>query len=172
MDSVALLAVGLGPGSFTGTRIGVATMKGLALSLDLPLVGVPSLAAIARAVPAEEVIVIADAQKGEVFVAGYREECGGRVETQGPIALAPGAARALAERQPRARICGTGVRRFVEELELPLGRAVLDPLFDHPRGAYVARAGIAIFEGSGPTDLASLEPLYVRAPDVVLPTPA
>ena len=64
------LAVGTGPGSFTGTRIGLAVARGLALALDLPVAGVSTLAALAAG--AEGVLPVIDARRGEVFVPGPR----------------------------------------------------------------------------------------------------
>src|SRR4051812_2977434 len=68
LREVELLAVGIGPGSFTGVRIGVATAKGLALSLQKPLVGVTSLRTLAAGMPAGGglLVPLLDAHKGEV----------------------------------------------------------------------------------------------------------
>jgi tRNA threonylcarbamoyladenosine biosynthesis protein TsaB len=99
------LAVGIGPGTFTGLRVGIATARGLALSSDAELVGVSSLAALARgcaprdagsgvAGDASAVLATIDARRGEVFLAGYRQG----VELLSPRALAPAAvAAAMAE---------------------------------------------------------------------------
>jgi tRNA threonylcarbamoyladenosine biosynthesis protein TsaB len=68
------IAVGIGPGSFTGLRVGIAMAQGLSEGLEIPLVGVPSLRIMARAVPAESSgcrCVLVDARKGEAFVAAY-----------------------------------------------------------------------------------------------------
>ena len=62
------IVVGTGPGSFTGTRIGLAVARGLALSLDLPVAGVSTLAALAAG--AEGAFPVVDARRGEVFVPG------------------------------------------------------------------------------------------------------
>ena len=100
------LAVGVGPGAFTGLRVGIATARGLAQSLSLQLVGVSSLMALAEAagtppalaegvarVPARDaVLAVIDARRGEVFAAAYEPAAGGE-----PTELA--AARALAPAQ-------------------------------------------------------------------------
>ena len=76
------IAVGLGPGRFTGLRVGVATARGLAQSLAVSLVGVPTLRALAEPALAsgpgnEQVLAVIDALRGEVFLAGYRAVAGG-----------------------------------------------------------------------------------------------
>jgi tRNA threonylcarbamoyladenosine biosynthesis protein TsaB len=84
------IAVGVGPGTFTGLRIGVASARGLAQSLDVELVGVSSLYALAHAVAAHAttttgVLAAIDARRGEVFAAAYR----GDVEIIAPRPLSP-----------------------------------------------------------------------------------
>ncbi len=62
------IAVTTGPGSFTGLRIGLSAARGLGLSLDLPVIGVPSLSAIALAAPTTPVAVLLDARRSEAYV--------------------------------------------------------------------------------------------------------
>lgn len=82
LEELTALGVGVGPGSFTGLRIGVTTARTLALSLDIPVVGVSSLfllaqQAIRQVDPSTLVIVARDACKGELFTLwGARDECG------------------------------------------------------------------------------------------------
>jgi tRNA threonylcarbamoyladenosine biosynthesis protein TsaB len=116
---VERIAVGIGPGGFTGLRLGIATARALSQARDLPLVGVSSLAALAAAVrgtvpprglrgsdPPYAVAVI-DARRGEVFAAAPG--------VFGPVALAP---EALAARiEPGSLAVGDGAVRFREELE-------------------------------------------------------
>ncbi len=87
------IAVGIGPGTFTGLRVGLATARGLAQSLNVELVGVSSLRALAfgaLATPAEgRVLAVIDARRGEVFAAAYEQ-----AESEAPRELAP--PRALA----------------------------------------------------------------------------
>jgi len=93
-DAVSAIAVGVGPGTFTGLRIGVATARGLAQGLRVPLHPVSSLAALAagladRAPPERPLLPLIDAKRGQVFAALYR--AGDPLTHEwGPLALSPG----------------------------------------------------------------------------------
>src|SRR5512138_1272778 len=93
-------AVGIGPGSFTGLRIGLATLKGLAYARRRPVAGASSLAAMALAAapdaPAGALLVpLLDARKGAVYAGFYRRDAGGVTPVQPEADLSPDA---LAER--------------------------------------------------------------------------
>ncbi|HEX5224407.1 MAG TPA: tRNA (adenosine(37)-N6)-threonylcarbamoyltransferase complex dimerization subunit type 1 TsaB [Solirubrobacteraceae bacterium] len=84
------IAVGVGPGTFTGLRVGVATARALAQSRDLELVGVGSLVALAEpALASGRVLAVIDARRGEVFAAAFGAGGGGPVELAPPAAVAP-----------------------------------------------------------------------------------
>jgi tRNA threonylcarbamoyladenosine biosynthesis protein TsaB len=138
------LAVGVGPGSFTGVRIGLAVARGLALSLDLPGAGVSTLAALAAGAP--EAVPVVDAKRREVFT------------------LLDGVPRVLAPRElPLAAgaVCvGDGARRYRALLE---ERGAVVPPDDDERHLPRARFHAALAGDPGPVD--ELEPLYLRAPD-------
>jgi tRNA threonylcarbamoyladenosine biosynthesis protein TsaB len=135
------VAVGLGPGTFTGLRVGIATARGLAQSLPAELVGVSSLCALARealdeaqsderGASTDAVLSVIDARRGEGFVAAYaRGEAGTPRELASPRAVAPaGLAGVLAEAEetwdgpgPQRSgwlAVGDGAVRFRDQLEL------------------------------------------------------
>jgi tRNA threonylcarbamoyladenosine biosynthesis protein TsaB len=89
---VELLGVGVGPGTFTGVRIGVATARALAQAGGTALAGVSSLAALAAGVEGRDVLAVVDARRGEAFVAGFRDG----EQVLAPAALAPEALERLA----------------------------------------------------------------------------
>jgi tRNA threonylcarbamoyladenosine biosynthesis protein TsaB len=134
------LVVGTGPGSFTSTRIGLATARGLGLALGIEGAGVSTLDALAAG--ADGALPVIDARRGEVFVPGV-------------TAVAPEDVAAS------GRLCvGDGAVRYRDVLEA--AGAVIpsdDDQRHRPRAALQARLATAF----GPVD--AIEPLYARAPD-------
>ena len=116
---VERIAVGLGPGTFTGLRIGVATARALAQATGAELVGVSTLEALALAAQAlapdgAGVLAVVDARRGEAFAAGWR----GAEHVLGPVALAPAALADLLLKTQRLWLAvGDGALRFRADLE-------------------------------------------------------
>lgn len=168
-----LIACGVGPGSFTGTRIGVATAKGLALALDRPLVGVVSLVAIARAAPGTWIAPVVDAHKGEVYTGLFERTAeGALVERMAPISAPPNeAARAIRERagERALTLAGSGLRRYPELSDALAPATLLPAIYDPPRAAVIALEASEQLRARGPDDRGALEPLYVRPSDAELP---
>ena len=127
-DGVDRIAVGVGPGTFTGLRIGIATARALARARSLPLVGVSTLQSLALArphsdaVPAglDEVLAVLDARRGEVFAATWRMDEAGEFDSAllPPRALAPEAlAELVTPLGPTTLAIGDGAIAFREVLE-------------------------------------------------------
>ncbi len=91
MSDMTHIAVDRGPGLFTGLRVGLATVRALAFSLNVPVVGVSSLATLASAHcrEGETVVTALDARRKEIYVAAYRRVDGGLTELMAPFVASP-----------------------------------------------------------------------------------
>ena len=159
------LAVSVGPGSFTGLRVGVATAKGLALALGLPVAAVPTLDALAWNLPFADVSVcpLLDARKGEVYLALYRWS-GDRMERLSDyLACSPRAAAAWLS--PPVIVLGDGVgacRPFFPRLGA--GLRVAPAFHSAPSAAIVGWLGQAMLQSGQAVPADQLGPMYLRPP--------
>jgi tRNA threonylcarbamoyladenosine biosynthesis protein TsaB len=180
--SVERIAVGLGPGSFTGLRVGIATARGLAQSLSADLVGVSSSLALAKAAletpPGEpnlprdrRLLAVIDARRGEVFAGAYRASgCDSAAELVPPRAIAPGQLAtviALAEEHGagtgRWLAAGDGAVRYRDQLE-----AVAVTVPDDSSRLHLVDAGTICELGRHGRPVTAIEqilPDYRRRPD-------
>jgi tRNA threonylcarbamoyladenosine biosynthesis protein TsaB len=138
------VVVGVGPGSFTGVRIGLAAARGLALSLDLPGAGVSTLAALAAGAP--DALPVIDARRREVFTLVDGEA----------VVLAPGDMGV----EPGAVLVGDGALRYRGVFE---ERGAVVPDDADERHLPRARFHVALAGELGAVD--AIDPLYLRVPD-------
>lgn len=159
------LAVGLGPGSFTGVRVALSTAKGLALGLDVPLVGISTLEALAAGVPFWPGLIcpIVNARAGRVYGALFRFIDGRleELEGEGIRELVPWITPV---REP-VLFLGDGAVSYREEITVTMGDlAKFAPAeFTHPRASVVGRLGAELLERGQHQDVDLLAPIYVRA---------
>ncbi len=142
--AVEAIAVGTGPGSYTGLRIGLVTARALALSLGAPVAGVPTLDALAAGAPGA--VPVIDGRRGEVFT----------LESGAPVVRKP---EALVVEAGRTYV-GNGAVLYRAELE---ARGAEVPGDDDQRHIPWARHTAALARDFGPADAA--EPIYLRVPD-------
>ena len=163
--------VGVGPGSFTGVRIATATAKGIALVTGAELVGVTSLDAVAFGVGVGVEVVVASViagGKGEVFLQARR---GGALLVEPTHVRTGEAVATLAAAAAGAPLVVVGeAARDLDWSPLPSARLLTDEPHDLPRAEAIARIA-ASRAHSSPADADSLEPLYVRPPEITMPRP-
>jgi tRNA threonylcarbamoyladenosine biosynthesis protein TsaB len=164
--AVERIAVGVGPGSFTGLRIGIATARALAASTGAPVTGVCTLDALAQALaqlqrPGLARLAVLDARRGELFAALY-SPAGERI--WGPIVCSPPELTERLAEQPSAPLAGgSGALRFRNELA---SCGVEAPDDADPVHRIAARHICALAAaGDAGDDVARLAPIYLRPPD-------
>jgi tRNA threonylcarbamoyladenosine biosynthesis protein TsaB len=171
LRSAAGIAVGTGPGLFTGMRVGIATAKALAQMLNLPVVGLPSLDLLAFEVRHSNRLICAcvDARRREVFSALYRQVPGGVQRISDYRAWEP--ARLAGEIEARREdvlFVGNGALLYKDVL--PKARTEFASITrSFPSATALIELALPRFYREETDSLFDLEPLYVRQADVTIP---
>ncbi|MGD8394821.1 MAG: tRNA (adenosine(37)-N6)-threonylcarbamoyltransferase complex dimerization subunit type 1 TsaB [Candidatus Eiseniibacteriota bacterium] len=170
------IAVSAGPGSFTGIRIGIAAAQGLAVALDRPLVGVPTLEALAAGSGAWRGPVVAclDARRGEVYFCASLSTDDGIRRCGNDLVAPPDRVAEALPWSPGTRLCVVGdagprVATALEATGFPVVLAAADARF--PRPAHVAALGARQLDAGGGTAPHAVEPIYLRRSDAELARP-
>ena len=158
LGEVAGFAVSIGPGSFTGLRIGVATVKGLAFGTPRPAVAVSTLAALARHAPGPEpVAAVLDARRGEVYAAGFERGAPAAWLPEGVVEIG-----ALARALPAGcRVVGEGAA-LCEPALRGAEVAFAHPPYPETTARHVAALGARAWAQGGAIAAADLVPRYWR----------
>lgn len=173
------IGVSLGPGSFTGIRVGLAAVRGMALGAGLPVAGIPSHQALARPWRdlGQRLVLLTGLRRGELYLeAGFwrGEEWAADLPGRGvPLKEVEGLLRSLPRDAGRCLYLGEAAPLVLKEIPglLDLGEPVLDPLASARRPAPVALlASREIQRATPPGELGAMSPLYLRDADARRPS--
>jgi tRNA threonylcarbamoyladenosine biosynthesis protein TsaB len=168
LDHLAALAVGVGPGLFTGLRVGIATVRTMAQALGLPVVGVPSLDLVAYPLrhSARLIVAVTDARRGEVFWARYRAVPGGVVRIgEYEVGPADAVAADLAARGEEALVVGDGALLYDAELGATDRVEAAGPGPAFPSASALVELASARYEREEFSAPGDIHPLYLRRSD-------
>jgi tRNA threonylcarbamoyladenosine biosynthesis protein TsaB len=168
LSEISVVAVDLGPGLFTGLRVGVASAKAMAHALNLPMIGVSSLDLLAFPVRFTSRLIVAtiDARRGELFYAFYRQVPGGvqRI-SEHQVGSPDDLASEILASGEECLLVGDGAQRYREVFEGLKKIEIVEEGFAHPSASslvMLAHAQALREQWVKPWDL---QPLYLRKPD-------
>ena len=168
LDEIGAVAVDVGPGLYTGLRVGVAAAKAIASALRVPMVGIPSLDLLALPVrhTSRTIVAMIDARRGELFYAFYRAVPGGVQRlTPHQVGKPDDVVSELQATGQDVLLVGDGARRYAAAFEDLRGVELVEQWLAHPSAAplvQLAHSYALREEFVNPWDL---EPVYLRRPD-------
>lgn len=168
LDEIGLVAVDIGPGLFTGLRVGVATAKATAFALRVPMIGVSSLDLLAFPVRFSPRLIVAaiDARRGEIYSAFYRQVPGGVQRITDPTVGSPDdLASELLATGEEALLVGDGALRYREAFEGLARVEIVDPGNSLPSAASLVQLAHARALREDYQRIDEIAPIYLRRPD-------
>jgi tRNA threonylcarbamoyladenosine biosynthesis protein TsaB len=168
--SISGIGVSLGPGSFTGLRIGMATAKGLAAAAGKVLLGVSTLDSLAaRIVTSKLICTVLDARKKEVYTAFYRCNEKGQSERVSDMVVMAPERLAAAISEPVVMV-GDGAKVYAEMFKKSLGENVIfaPAQLHEPAASSLGMLAGELFEAGKHLELAEAVPVYIRSSDAEL----
>lgn len=168
MSDISAVAVDIGPGLFTGMRVGIATAQTLAWALEVPVVPVCSLDALAHSVAWSDAPIAAtlDARRGEVYWALYRAR-GQELQrlTEPTVSSPDDLAIHIADRAEEVVCVGTGFKRYADSFDTNPWVRILGGDTVFPSASAVVSLGATALLNDNTVAPDKVEPLYLRAPD-------
>lgn len=168
LSEISVIAVDLGPGLFTGLRVGIATGKGLAHALGIPMIGVASLDLLAFAVRFSSRLIVTaiDARRSELYYATYRQVPGG-VQRLGEhsVGSPEDLVSQLSVRREEMLLVGDGVHRYRDLFETVPKAEIADAGLSYPSPASLVQLAHAQALREEFEPATALEPIYLRKPD-------
>jgi len=170
IEEIDAFAISIGPGSFTGLRIGLSTVKGFAFATNKPVVSVPTLDAFARTVPfsAYQICPLLDARKDEVFAGLYRWADNNIIKVMPERAISPG--DLLKEISDKTVFIGDGIIRYGDMIRDMCGDNAIfpPPSIMSPSAATVGEIAFEKIKQGDLADPVSLTPFYIRKSEAAL----
>ncbi|MEX0767506.1 MAG: tRNA (adenosine(37)-N6)-threonylcarbamoyltransferase complex dimerization subunit type 1 TsaB [Microthrixaceae bacterium] len=168
LSEVGLVAVDIGPGLFTGLRVGVATAKAVAFALRVPMIGVSSLDLLAFPMRFTPRLIVAaiDARRGELYFALYRQVPGGVQRISEPaVGTADDLASELLALSEEVLLVGDGAHRYREAFDGLAKVEIVDQGNSFPSAASLVQLAHARALREDFQQIDSIQPLYLRRPD-------
>ena len=171
-SDISAVAVSLGPGSFTGLRIGLSTAKGLAMAASLPLIGVPTLDGLAQQLAFQDTLVcpVLDARKKEIYCGLYRSRTGTPLmeRVSDFMNLPPEALAAMID-EP-VILVGDGLETYEAVFRQRLGGKALipSPIAFFPRASSIGAVAVEMWHRREFLPPENSAPIYVRLSDAEL----
>jgi tRNA threonylcarbamoyladenosine biosynthesis protein TsaB len=169
LRELSAIAVDVGPGLFTGMRVGITTAKTLGQSLAVPLVPVCSLDVIAHRLRGADrtIAAVIDARRGEVFYALFSPEGGGCRRVTEPQVCTPDDLIAdLLGSDIDIQLVGDGAHTYADRLASDVPRSLpADRVYDYPAAAALALVAAPLVRSGAGRAASLIEPLYLRRPD-------
>lgn len=166
INKIDAFVVGLGPGSFTGLRIGVSSVKGFGIALKKPCVGVPSIDAIAmNAVVDNGIIVpVIDAKRGNVYSALYKRKGDQVIRLSGYQVI--GIEKLMRRIKSHAIFLGDGIVLYGDKIkEIDKKAVLLEEKYWYPSAFNLIKLAIPVFSKAKTADLSKLRPMYLYPKD-------
>ncbi len=171
LDEISVVALDIGPGLFTGLRVGIAAGKAIAHARRVPVIGISSLDLLAWPVrhTDREIVAVVDARRGEVFYARYRPTPGGVQRLSEPAVCKPEELRAeIQATDADYLLVGDGALRHVELYEDIVRVEIAEQFLAFPNAASLVQLAHARAIREDFVQPWQLEPLYLRAPDAAI----
>jgi tRNA threonylcarbamoyladenosine biosynthesis protein TsaB len=171
LADIGCVAVDVGPGLFTGLRVGIATAKAMAHALRVPMVGVSSLDLVAFPVrwTSRLIVAVLDARRGEVFTSSYRQVPGGLQRVAEPRVCTPvDLATELMATREETLLVGDGAWRYSSEFEVTAQIELADQGAQYPSAGSLVQLAHARALREEFVPHWELSPVYLRAPDATI----
>jgi len=161
LNQIDGFAVSIGPGSYTGLRVGLSTVKGLAFGLMKPVVGVPTLDAFVTGFPyvGYTITPVIDTRRGDVYTASYQAD-GKRITSYRMLK----AEEFIDSLEGKHLFTGSGVEVYSSQIKKKLGKKAhfISPNITFPRGSWIANLGLKRIKEGNFDALDSLQPIYIK----------